>query len=922
MARKLVLFILLFSLAGFSYAQQFGGFPPSFRWKQIDTDTARIIYTPGARPEAQRIAAILHRMADTVHQLGNLLKKINVVLHSHTTLANGYVALAPFRSEYYLVPGSNPFEFGNLSWADQLAVHEYRHVQQYNNFNRGLSKAFGVVLGQEGRALANALTVPDWFFEGDAVYAETVLTPQGRGRMPYFLNGYNSLWKEGRNYSWMKLRNGSLRDYVPSHYPLGYLMANYGYLKYGEDFWEKVTRDASAFNGLVYPFQRAVKKYSGVDYRTFRKDALAFYSTQITKKGGDQQRREPVTSYLFPQVIGQDSLLYLKTSYKQLPGFYLKTKAGEKRIKLRRISSEDWLSYRNGLVAYTSYSTHPRWSLIDYSDIILLDIATGQEEKLTSMQKYYTPDLSPDASRLIATYFSDSLQSEMHLLSRQGGVVKRIPAPEQALFIQPRFINNQAAVVVIRWPNATMSLEQVDLTSGSRTVLVPPSKATMGFPFVSNGVVYFVSSLSGNDDLYALQLNDKKLTRLTSGQTGHYFPSVSGGTITWSAFTANGYHIEQKAFNELEQSVVNPMHMGEEVVPFAVADVHKTNNVLTVPPRPFKEESYSKATGLFNFHSWRPSYEDPEFTFSLYSDNILNTFSNELFYRYNQNELSHAIGFNTAYGSLFPLLTGGFEYTYGRHVKLESGTVTLDQSEARLGYQVPLNFTSGKTLKSLNFGSSIVFNTLLPTGSFKDSTDKESTTYLSHFLSWAHQLPRTRQQIYPKLGYSTVFQYRHRTDERGFQYIGSGSFFLPTPFANHSLVLSGSWQETDTNNVVFSNRFANSRGYEDYYFSRMKRVSANYHFPLFYPDWGFANLVYFLRVRSNLFYDFSRVYSKDKTRSLDLRSTGAEIYFDTKWWNQLPVTFGFRYSYLLDHDVTGSNKGLFEFIIPLDLIPE
>src|SRR5215203_2195938 len=151
MVRKLFALALLLHMAVFSSAQQFGGFPPSFSWKQINTDTARIIYTPGARAEAQRIATILHRMADTSNQLGNELGKINVVLHSHTTLANGYVALAPFRSEFYLVPGSNPFEFGNLSWADQLVVHEYRHVQQYNNFNRGLTKAFGVVLGQEGR---------------------------------------------------------------------------------------------------------------------------------------------------------------------------------------------------------------------------------------------------------------------------------------------------------------------------------------------------------------------------------------------------------------------------------------------------------------------------------------------------------------------------------------------------------------------------------------------------------------------------------------------------------------------------------------------------------------------------------------------------------------------------------------------------
>nr|MBA2329722.1 hypothetical protein [Flavisolibacter sp.] len=247
-------FLLLFIVILFSVklsAQQFGGFRPRTKWKQKNTDTARVIFTPKSEIEAERVATIINRMAATENQVGDQLQKVDIVLHSNTTLANGFVTLGPFRSEFFLVPGGDIFQFGNLPWQDLLAIHEYRHVQQYNNFNRGLSKAFGWVLGQQGRALANALSIPDWFFEGDAVYAETALTTQGRGRMPYFLNAYKSLWKEGRDYSWMKLRNGSLKDMVPNHYQLGYLLTNYGYEKYGVDFWEKVTQDASAFKGLI-----------------------------------------------------------------------------------------------------------------------------------------------------------------------------------------------------------------------------------------------------------------------------------------------------------------------------------------------------------------------------------------------------------------------------------------------------------------------------------------------------------------------------------------------------------------------------------------------------------------------------------------------------------------------------------------------
>ncbi|HEU4606679.1 MAG TPA: hypothetical protein VFS31_01130, partial [Chitinophagaceae bacterium] len=91
-----------------AHSQQFGGFPPSTKWRQINTDTARIIFSKGAEWQAERVAALIHKAAaDTPFALGRGLHKINVVLHNRTTLANGYVSFAPFRSEYYLVPGSN-----------------------------------------------------------------------------------------------------------------------------------------------------------------------------------------------------------------------------------------------------------------------------------------------------------------------------------------------------------------------------------------------------------------------------------------------------------------------------------------------------------------------------------------------------------------------------------------------------------------------------------------------------------------------------------------------------------------------------------------------------------------------------------------------------------------------------------------------
>jgi hypothetical protein len=126
--------------------------------------------------------------------LGDRLKKINIVLQNQTVIGNGYVGLGPYRSEFYMTPAVNNFDQGSVGWADALAIHEYRHVQQFNNFRNGISKLMKVLFGEEGYALAINASIPDWFYEGDAVYSETVLSQQGRGRaapvyecVPFFM---------------------------------------------------------------------------------------------------------------------------------------------------------------------------------------------------------------------------------------------------------------------------------------------------------------------------------------------------------------------------------------------------------------------------------------------------------------------------------------------------------------------------------------------------------------------------------------------------------------------------------------------------------------------------------------------------------------------------------------------------------------
>jgi hypothetical protein len=612
----------------------------------------------------------------------------------------------------------------------------------------------------------------------------------------------------------------------------------------------------------------------------------------------------------------------MESSYKSIPAFYIKTKEEEHKLKLRNITSEDWFSYRNGIIAYTSFNTDSRWSLENYSDIILLHINTGTEQKITTKGKYFTPDISPEGTALVATFVTDSTKSELHYLDSNGRLLQNIKAPKSTFFIQPKFIDNTSIVVGLRWPDATLSMERINLQTSNREVLIARSSATMGFPFIHNESVYFVSSFFGNDDIFQLRLSDKKLFQITSGQTGNYFPAVYSDSLTWAQFTSNGYRLMQKNLKDFTVLEITASQLSEPVKNPDTGTERLLNNILEMPTTNFEVDKYKKSTGLLNFHSWRPGYEEPEFNFSVYSNNILNTVSSEIFYRYNENELSHRVGVNASYAGLYPVIRGGFDYTYNRHLFIPGRTITLNQSEARLGYYIPLNFTSGKTYKFLNFGSDYVLNNLLPTGVYKDSLKSQTTTYLSHFVNWSQQVPKTRKQIFSRFGYALSGNYSHRLDEKGFRFYSAAQLNLPALYPTHNLVFNSSYQKTDTANVVFSNRFINARGYNDFYFSRMWKASANYHFPLLYPDRGVANIAYLMRLRSNLFFDYSRVFSKNGNDTRVFRSTGTELWFDTKWWNQLPVTFGLRYSYLLDNDLRSNKRSVFEFVLPVNLIPD
>ncbi|MEO6704924.1 MAG: hypothetical protein ABI297_04505 [Ginsengibacter sp.] len=926
-----ILFSFIISIFIFSngFSQIFGGNPPSVKWKQINTPASRIIFPEGLDSAATRITNVISCIKNpTEETIGNQTKKINIVLQNETTVSNAYVSLGPFRSEYFMTPPQNSFDMGSLAWPDQLTVHEYRHVEQYNNFEVGLSKSMRFIFGEEGQALANDAAIPNWFFEGDAVYNETNLSRQGRGVLPSFFNGYRSLWIEGKNYDWLKLRNGSLKDFVPDHYALGYLLVAYGREKYGDEFWKKVTHDAAAYKNLFYPFQHAIEKYSGEKYVTFRNNAFDFFKNVFEISSKHQSTK--VGTYrdeLYPAFSENGSIIFVKSSFKQSPQFVIRRGSKDYKIRAADYTMDTYFSYRNGKIVYSSFSPDIRWEYRNYSALQIIDVISGHQRTITKKTKYFSPDISEDGQKIVVVDVPASGKCNLKLLNTNTGkLIQELPNPQKLFYTYPKFYGNKKIISAVRNSEGKMSLQQIDLTNLGMKNLLPFTYNVIGFPTVFRDTLYFSYSYKKNDELFAYTFSDEKLWRVHTENKqglGKYHPAVNSSNIVWASFTAEGYRLHTLSKTEIKFDEILFENLQDVTSSFGITSINRTNaNLLySVPDDTFAVTKYRKSFKLFNFHSIEPSVNDPDYTLSLVSENILNTLESNVAFTYDRAEKFKKISFNAAYGGWFPFLSFGSSYIIDRKILYHQSLIRYNQIEPYAGFNIPLNLSKHRSFTHLNLGSQYVYSKGIFSGKYED-TLQTSYSYLNNFLTFSHQTQQAQQQIFPQFAQTINLSYKTLlTKINGFQIVANGNLYFPGLLRTHSLVLNGAFLRKDSlNQINFSSGFPFSRGYQSVNFYEMYKWGINYNFPIIYPDAGFANIFYLLRVRSNLFYDDT--YVKDFHKNNEkFRSAGTEITFDSRWWNEVNVSFGIRYSRLLDKDIFGGKSGnRWEIILPVNIL--
>ena len=407
------------------------------------------------------------------------------------------------------------------------------------------------------------------------------------------------------------------------------------------------------------------------------------------------------------------------------------------------------------------------------------------------------------------------------------------------------------------------------------------------------------------------------------------FHAGDGGQYAWNTFTAVGFRMDTTGGSGIRLEEIAGTDWNRNLSEQGIDSLeHGPSHLLNkIGTGHYPATNYPITSHLINFHSWRPYINDPTYQLSLVSDNILNTLETEIYGGYNRNEQYKQVGADATYGALYPFLDAGYNYTFDRNALYGSQKVFWNESNVNAGFSIPLNWTSHLNYTSLQFGSDLVYNQRYYSGLYKDSFNSQGYAYVDPYINFTHQSQQSQQQIAPRWAQVLDLSYNSAvTTFEAHQFLASGFLYLPGLAYTHSLLLAAAFQQRDTlSNARFSNNFPFSRGYTAENFYRMWRYSANYQLPLLYPDWGVGNVIYFLRIRTNLYYDYTRAtdfFTNGQPYNGTFRSFGSEVYFDTQWWNQLSVSFGIRYSRLIDPDFEGRGPNQWELILPLNLLSQ
>ena len=882
MLTRCLVYILFFStLTSEAQFYSLGQNPSSTKWRQIKTQEFQLIFPEDFESRAQEVANLLEYASLSARKsLKTKPRKISIIIQNNTTVDNGFVTLAPKRSEFFGTPSQ---ENTGVDWLKKLAVHEYRHVVQLEKFNEGVGKVLKLMFGQQGMGALILLTTPLWMMEGDAVHVETEFTERGRGRYGPFLREFEAQISELDSMSYEKAVFGSFRDAITDHYKIGYYLSEFVSETYGREIWDSVLHKVVRNPFPPYPFSYYLKKITGrstsqlyadliANKKRLQKHEAGFYES--TPKEIISKEHTGYVSYENPVLTNDSAVIALKKSFDKPIRFVKLKNNKEEVIHVPGVYDENTFSYNKEKIIWAEKRKHPRWDYLDYSEIIVFDLKSKKRHRIKRKTRWFSPVISPDGTQIAVIEIDKVNTAFLVLLDFDGNEVQRLILTEKNAYHLNWYSNNKIAFTMN--DNGAGSLAVVDLKE--RTV-----KKTISFtkplsyptPYKSG---FLVQTLDNNKDCIAFistETQDASLNMVINPEFGLDFIAVdhANNEIIYADYHSQGSVICK---SEIE--------IGEKLA----------FNSNPISPRlnqkVFEKSKYRPLLNLFNFHSWapisvNPSSEDANLGASIFSQNLLSSSILSLNYDYFLYTGASKWMLDYKLEHFYPAFFIKSIYSMEPNSSIQDIPVDIQSINYQGGVDFDLYYDGSKFRKYVFLKGAYVYDeaaydfgdTYRDTLLIQENTQWFSTFAINHKLG--------KRDIYSpwSILVSSAYYFNVKSNQNAqvFNFVTT----VPGVFKNDGLKFSvGKQWGTD---VFVPNFLKEPRGTLNQSFTSGDKFSVEYGLPLWYPDLKISRLAYVQRLRANFFYDYLTVF--DDVSFSDFSSVGGTLFLD---FNPL------KYSYL------------------------
>ncbi len=902
-----LLLVLATFAAQFCAAQYYswGPSPASVKWRKMKTPDVKLIYPSDYEENARRVMWYMDTVRthiDFGYRHGTM--RTPSVIHTRNMIGNGMVMWAPRRIELLAAPDAPYSE----PWLKQLVFHEYRHNVQFNNLRRGTNRVLTWLLGEQ-IAFLGVGQFSIYVTEGDAVMAETELSAFGRGLQPSWTMHYRAMRDVGsRNYSADYWFSGSYRDFVPDHYRVGYQMVRWSYDRFDKFIWDDIARYVSRNPQTIMPTVVGLRKLYGLTplelFRHAFADLNKHWDSLPRVEDSSTRIATPETSYTtyrWPLWLDDNTLVAFKEDFDR-PSRIVKVEFDLSAVEVDENAEGDSpLAARETVLAYTgSVSSRPvlsddkllwteyrsslLWDEKTSSRLRSYDLGTGRKATFRGSEQIFYPTRTKHGTAWMAYDYS----GQFSILIEENDDHRRIDFPRDIEITGLAWDDATNALYFIGLDDDGMFLGEVGSVSDWRR-LTPSRHITISDLRAAGGRLYFGSIVSGKDEAHAYDLATGTEYRLSESTYGSFQPSLSpdGRRIVLTTYDRDGYHLSvQDASIATEQEqrtlpvdMVNPAWKRWEMpkmdsMVYTEADAENSKKRLN--PRRF-----SRVLNIFRPHSWLPvnfyppaAIQEMDLTMTLgatvMSQSLLSDAISWLSYGWSPGGGSMVRG-GLSYNGFGPTLDVDFTWGGGNQVAYSDMPPTLNidikkHFSVATRLSLPMMVSSGYWSSVLNPSAEYFYTNGLIFRPKEGTTTGRLTRgveRLSFRVTYSGQTRLARKEFLPRWGFGASVAYVMNPTNNDIRKIALASLRgnLPGIVRPHSITLRLAWQESIGQGayILFRMKEVFPRG-ASYNFAarRWASGSLDYQLPIWYPECGIPSIIYFKRVRINLFADYAR----------------------------------------------------------------